>query len=131
MSKAKKVLGIILRVYAIFCMCVVTILIIAALITWINFGRITASVVEKVVDNYNYELNEFIHSYFAASVPDDSIQFESLQTIKGGGLQAAFRIDNNALADIDINSFKDKNGNAILNREISAKEIEQLLKGGI
>ena len=110
----KKVLKIMLRVYAIFSMCIVTILIIGGIVVLINFGKITAFAIGKVVDNYNTEINNFISDYFTAAIPDDSIQFESLQTIKGGGLQAAFRLDDKAMADIDINSYKDMSNEEIL-----------------
>ena len=163
----KKILKTALKVYAIFSMCIVTILLITAIVVWISFGKITAFAVEKVIDNYNTELNEIVTGYFRTAIPDNSIQFRSLQTISGEGLQASFRVNNNILSGVDINSFQNKtneeiiselgitindipneirsllaitkqalvldfvdaNGNAVINRRISSKEIEELLKG--
>jgi hypothetical protein len=43
----KKALGIIYRVYSIFCMCMTAILIITAIVLWVNFGKITAFLVNN------------------------------------------------------------------------------------
>jgi len=40
-DSVKKVLETIYRVYSIFCMCMTGILLIAAIVLWINFGKIT------------------------------------------------------------------------------------------
>jgi len=40
-DSVKKVLGTIYRVYSIFCMCMTGILLVAAIVLWINFGKIT------------------------------------------------------------------------------------------
>ena len=162
----KKVFGIILKVYAVFSMCAVTILIIAALIILINFNKITSFAVEKAVNSFNTELNDLVSGFFSAAEIDNSIRFESIKTIQGGGLQASFIIDSAKMPDLNligyhnktneqiisdlgiipddipgevktllkmtkqklVLDFKDTRGIPIIQREISAKEIEELLR---
>ena len=106
----KKVLKIILRVYAVFCTCVFTLLLIAGIVAWANRGKITAKVIENVVENFNTEINGVVSGYFAASIPDNSIQFESIQTVKGGGLQAAFKVND----DTDFGEYRNKSNEEII-----------------
>jgi hypothetical protein len=162
----KKVLKIIITVYAIVSMVIVTVLIIGAVVIRANFSRITSFAIEKTVDNFNAEINDIISSHLAVSVKDNSISFESLKTIPSGGLQASFNVDSSALSGIDMQSyqdksnseiisdlgitlndipqevitflkmagqtlvldFKDRNGNEIINRALSTKEIEDFLR---
>ena len=162
----KKVLKIALRVYSIFCMCVVTILLIAGIVVLINFGKITAYFLGKVVDSYNTEINMAISSFLDTSIPDNSIQFKSITTVKGGGLLAEFNVNDNLVNGVNIGDYQglsneeliaelgitadsipaeflpmlqmvketlvldfvDANGNQILNRTITSKEITELLQ---
>ena len=110
----KAVLKTMLRVYSIFCMCLVTILLIAGIVVWANLGRITASVMERVVNKYNAELNMVISNYLRDSVPDNSIQFISINTVTGGGLHAAFRVNSDVVNDVDISSYQNKSNEEII-----------------
>jgi hypothetical protein len=147
-------------------MFIVTLLLITLLVVWINFGRITSFIIGNVVNNYNSELNDIISNVFSELITDKSIQFESIKTVAGGGLQASFKVDNNVLSNVDIGNyqnktnneiisdlgitadnipaevkflltttkqplvlnFNDANGNPIINREISTREIQELLR---
>ncbi|MDR2965843.1 MAG: hypothetical protein LBU88_08715 [Treponema sp.] len=108
MEKFKKVLKIMYRIYSIFCVVITTILIIAAIIICVNFGRITGKALELVIYNFNNEINSVISSFFAASITNDSIKFNSISTVKGGGLQAEFSINNNVVSDEEIASYSEK-----------------------
>ena len=110
----KKILGIILRVYAVICMSIVTLFLITAMVVLFNFGRITAFAIEKVVDNYNIELNDIISNVFSTSITNKDIKFESIQTVAGGGLQASFSINNSAAAGIDLNNYQNKSNDEII-----------------
>jgi len=110
-------------------------------------------------------VNTAVSTYFASAITDDSIKFDSIKTISGGGLQADFTINDKAVskeelagyaektneellsefgitvADIPedilpllttvkqslVLDFKDNNGNPVLSREITYKEIMELL----
>ncbi|MDR2965288.1 MAG: hypothetical protein LBU88_05895 [Treponema sp.] len=108
MEKFKNVLKIVYRVYSIICVCITTILIIAAIIICANFGKITGKALELVVDNFNQEINTVISSFFAESITNDSIRFNSIRTIKGGGLQAEFSVNNNVVSSEEIASYAEK-----------------------
>jgi len=114
METFKKVLKIIFRVYAIFCICVTTLLLIAAIIIWANFGKITGKVLELVVDKYNTEINTAVSTFFTSAITDDSIRFDSIKTLKGGGLQADFTINNNAVSREDLASYAQKTNEELL-----------------
>jgi hypothetical protein len=161
MEKFKKVLKIIFRVYSIICTVLFTLLLIAAIVVWANFGKITGSVLTRVVSSYNTEINTIVSNFFTESIPADILQFQSIQTLSNGSLQASFQLENNAMTGIDISGFqnksnieiltelgitsadippevksilslvkqtlvldfKDRNGNLIINREITLEEI--------
>jgi len=95
MEKFKKVLKVIGRVYAVFCVVITSLLLIAAIVVWANFGRIAGKALEIVVDNFNPQINSVVSTYFSTAITDDSIKFNSIQTVRGGGLQADFTIGNN------------------------------------
>ena len=162
----KRILKIILKAYMILCTALFSLLLIAAIIVLINFGKVTSFVIEKAVDNFNTELNSIVSGFFLDSMTDNTIQFESITTIPGGGLQASFTVDNSVVTDFDMNNiqnktnmelieefgitlndiplearnilsmvnqklvlnFKDGNGNPVINREISSREIAEFLK---
>jgi len=113
MEKFKKVLKVIYRVYSVFCVVVTSLLLIAAIVVWINFGRITGRALELVVDNFNTEINSAVSTYFAAAVTDDSVKFNSIQTVRGGGLQADFTIGNNVSKD-EIAGYAQKTNEELL-----------------
>jgi hypothetical protein len=46
MKKMKKILRILFSVYSVFCMCMTAILLIAAIVLWVNFGKITTFLVD-------------------------------------------------------------------------------------
>ncbi|MCL2185652.1 MAG: hypothetical protein FWB86_07360 [Treponema sp.] len=129
MEKFKKILKIIYKVYSIFCVILVSLLIIASLVIIINFNKITSYAIEQVVDNYNEGINEMIAGYFESSVTDNSIEFVSFKTVPGGGLQASFNIDKNAIAGVDIANYKDKtNEELITELGITANDIPSEIK---
>ena len=111
----KKALDVFLRVYSIFCMCIVTLLIIIALVVWINFGRIAGFAIGKVVDNYNVELSNTISRFLANAAPDSLLQFQSIRTVEGGGLYLSFVVDDSDLAKVDIDSYQTKTNIEIIN----------------
>jgi len=114
MEKFKKVLKVIWRVYSVFCVVITSLLLIAAIVVWANFGKITGKVLEFAVDNFNTEINTAVSTYFAAAVTDDSIKFNSIQTVKGGGLQADFTINNNAVSKEEIAGYAEKTNEELL-----------------
>ena len=125
MEKLKKILKIALRVYTIFCACVFTVLLIAGITAWVNRGKITAKVIENVVENYNSEINDVISGYFETAAAGNSVKFESIQTVKGGGLQAAFSVNDN----MDLNGYKDKsNEELIAELGLTANDIPDEIK---
>ena len=155
----------IFRVYSYICAGIVTLLLIAGIIVWINFGRITASVAERLIDNYNAELNLLIASYFNSAIPGDSVRFESIRILDRRGLEASFSLDDRVIENIDFTSydrktnqelisefgisvgaippqvkplisrtasrlvlnFTDRSGNPVINREISSRDLEELM----
>ena len=125
----KKALKIFLKVYSIFCMAVVTILLITGIIICINIGKITSFFINYFVDNYNTQLTEIISTHLSLSIPDNSIQIESIKSIQGGGLQATFVVNSNDLAGIDIEAFQGKtNAEILAELGISNKDIPDEIK---
>jgi hypothetical protein len=104
-EKLKKIL----RVYEIFSVCFVSLLILAALLIWINIGKITRFAVGKAVDNYNTEITEIISDYLASS--GESMGFRAIQMTKQEGLEVLrfeFEVDNRDLIGVDIDSLHNK-----------------------
>ncbi len=110
----KKVLKAIFRVYSIFCVCVTTLLLIAAIVVWANFGKITGKALEIVVDNFNTEINSVVSTFFDTAITDDSVKFNSIKTLKGGGLQADFTINNNAVSKEELAEYSQKTNEELL-----------------
>lgn len=165
MEKFKKVLKIIYTVYSIICVVIVSLLLIVAITVWVNFGKITGKALEIAVDNFGTEINSALSSYINSAIIDDSVRFNSIRTIQGGGLQADFTVNTRVVsmdeiaeyaeksneelmaefgitaADVPqeflpllasvkqslVLDFKDDRGNPVLSREITAKEISELL----
>jgi len=111
MEKFKKVLKVIGRVYTVICVVITSLLLIAAIVVWANFGRITGKVLEVVIDNFNTEINSAVSTYFTTAVTDDSIKFNSIQTVKGGGLQADFTV---AASKEEIAGYAEKTNEELL-----------------
>ena len=129
MDKFKKALKIFLRVYSIICTVLFTILLIAAIVVWANIGKITGTVLTSVVNSYNAEINTIVSNFFAESVPSDILQFQSIQTLSNGSLQASFQLENNAMAGIDISGFQNKSNIEILNElGVTSGDISQEVK---
>ena len=125
----KNALMIFLKVYSIFCMVVVTMLLITGIIICLNIGRITSFFINYFVDNYNTQLTEIISTHLSLSIPDNSIQLESIKSIQGGGLQATFIVNNDVMAGIDIEAFQGKTNMEILTElGISNKAIPDEIK---
>ncbi|MCL2209387.1 MAG: hypothetical protein FWC19_03535 [Treponema sp.] len=104
-----------LRVYKIFSVCLISILIIAALIIWINIGKITVFALKKTLDNYNTEITEMISDYLASS--GESLGVKSIQVVNEEGVQALrfdFSFDARDLARVDINSYRNKSSKQIV-----------------
>jgi len=114
MEKFKKVLKIIYRVYSVFCVCVTSLLLIAAIVVWANFGKITGKALEIVVDNFNTEINSVASTFFATAITDNSFKFNSIKTISGGGLQADFTINNNAVSREEIAGYAQKTNEELI-----------------
>jgi len=114
MEKFKKVLKVIYRVYSIFCVCVTSLLLIAAIVVWANFGKITGKALELVVDNFNTEINTAVSTFFTTAITDDSVKFNSIKTISGGGLQADFTVNNNAVSKEELASYAQKTNEELL-----------------
>jgi len=114
METFKKVLKVIFRVYSIFCICVTTLLLIAAIVVWANFGKITGKALELVVNNFNSEINSVVSTFFTSAITDDSVRFDSIRTLKGGGLQADFTVNNNAFSREDLASYAQKTNEELL-----------------
>ena len=108
-----KILKIIFRVYSFICTFIVTLLLIAALIIGINFRKITSHFIGNVFNSYNTELNGIISGFFE-NLQDDSLQFVNVSAIQGGGLQAAFHVDNRVLKEYDVASFAEKTNEEII-----------------
>ena len=120
----KDVFRTVIRVYSIFCMCLVTLLLVVVIVVWANFGKITARVMENVINNYNTEINGFISNYFETLVPDNSVKFISMQTIEGGGFHAAFSVNDDAVNDVNISNYQEKSNEEILAElGITAKDL--------
>jgi len=113
-GKVKNVLKIILRVYCIICTVLFTAILITGIVVWANLGKITGTILVRVVDNFNTEINSIVSNFFSESVPQDIAQFQSIKTLDNGSLQASFQIENNAMAGIDIDSFQNKSNMEIL-----------------
>ena len=110
-EKAKKVL----RVYEIFSVCLISLLILTALIVWINFGRITVFAIGKALDNYDTEITELISDYLAAS--GDSMEIKSIQMTRQEGVQALrfdFMFASRDLQNIGIDTFHNKSSQEIV-----------------
>ena len=114
MEKFKKVLKVIYKVYSIFCAVVTTLLLIAAITVWVNFGRITGKAIEIVVDNFNTEINSAIQSQINSAIPDGSVRFNSIKTIKGGGLQADFTVNTSVITMEEIAGYAEKTNEELL-----------------
>jgi len=125
-EKGKKVL----RVYEIFSVCLISLLILTALIIWINFGRITVFAIEKALDNYETEITELVSEYLAAS--GESMGVRSIQVTRNEGVQALsfeFSFDTTDLRSVGINTFHNKSSKEIVSElGISPDEIPQEIK---
>jgi len=103
------------RVYEIFSVCLISLLIVIGLIVWINIGRITVFAVEKALDNYGTEITGIISEFLESS--DDSMGVKSIQITNEDGVQALrfdFTFDRMDLASVNINSFPNKNSKEIV-----------------
>jgi len=110
-EKLKKVL----HVYKIISVCVVSILIIAALIIWINIGRVTVLAIEMALDNYETEITDLLSDYLAAS--GESMGVRAVQMTNQEGVQALrfdFSFDSRDLRSVGINTFHNKSSQVIV-----------------
>jgi hypothetical protein len=98
------------------------------LVIWINFGKITGFALEKVVENFNTEINTAVSGFFAESI-DDSMKFGSIQTVDDGGIRASFVLDDSVISDPSFNSYLRKSNMQII-RElgITASDIPDEIK---
>jgi hypothetical protein len=81
-------------------------LIIAALIVWLNIGRVTVFAIGKALDRYNTEITELISDFFVTS--GESMGFRAIQMTEQDGIPALrfeFTFDSSDLASVNINSF--------------------------
>ena len=114
MEKYKNVLKRVYRVYSVICVCITTILIIAAIATWVGFGNFAGKALEIVVANFNTEINTAVSTFFATVITDDSIRFNSIKTLSGGGLQAEFTVNNNVVSSEEIAGYAQKTNEELL-----------------
>ena len=124
----RKILKIIFRVYMVFCTCAFTIMLVTGTVVWTNFGNINSKLVEKAVDNFGPELNGVVAGFLSTAIPGNSIQFQSIQNTKGGGLQAGFKVND----DIDFSAYRNKSNQELiaelgLNIEDIPEQIKPLL----
>lgn len=104
-----------LRVYEIVSVCIVTLLIIAILLIWINFGRVAKFTIKKALDNYNTEITEIISDFLAAS--GNSMGIKAIQVTKQDGfdvLRFEFEFYSKDLESAGISSFPDKSSKEII-----------------
>ena len=114
MEKFKNIMKVVYRVYSIICVFITTVLIIAAIVVWANLGRITGKALEIAVDNFSTEINTAVSNFFVTAIPDDSVRFNSIRTLSGGGLQAEFTINNNIVPMEEIAGYAQKTNEELL-----------------
>ena len=110
-EKLKKVF----RVYEIVSVSIISLLIVSALIIWINIGRFTVMAIGAVLDNYNEEVTELISDYFTHT--GQTMGFRAVQMTRQDNVPALsfeFTFDTNDLRSVNINSFHNKSSNEIV-----------------
>jgi archaellum component FlaF (FlaF/FlaG flagellin family) len=115
MKSVLKVLKTILLVYMGICTFLFTILLIGALVAWLNIGKITSYALNTAVDNYNTEINRFANDYFKGEIPNNHLQFTSIKTQSDGSIAASFTLSNAVISSADTGSFNNKTARQIIN----------------